>query len=429
MELYMALKQNIRFLYDYYRYGGLLPWLASNLCDFCMPLIYSGFIYLFLAGPEVSIYLLFMLFPLMDSVYVFLNFMRRLPGILFARKIFGDIGVPDPLIKCIQWPNISLKLMDANLLETETDFGAFNAAIDCILIDSFNASIIPNDITDIGIGILRKILHRSIRGNYHVTKGTLVQLVFEILFWPYLVVSRTFALVTKYGPEIYFNPVSLLLRDFRPSMSYRHRGYYELEFETNKRIESLTGIARDFLNEFPSPLLESLGRLVANVAGLPAIYFALTFNVKGLIIVATILLASRTAIGKTSGSYDPCHNYSVLAGKFDLDRDNVQDGLQFFMAEMPRKYYLLAFEILTILLAPIYCIHFLTICGDLQLLLGKKIITIDGSPGIFCSTRNYQHTSYSRSGDSLLNDPWLTRSAMDFEKEFGNVIRRGQDQC
>lgn len=425
----MALKQNIRFLYDYYRYGGLWPWLSSNLCDFCMPLIYSSFIYLFLAGPEVSIYLLFMIFPLMDSVYVFLNFMRRLPGILFARKIYGDIGVPDPLIKCIQWPNISLKLMDANLLETETDFGAFNAAIDCILIDSFNASIVPNDITDIGIGILRKILHRSIRGNYHVTKGTIVQLVFEILFWPYLVISRVFALVTKYGPEIYFSPVSLLLRDFRPSMFYRHRGYYELEFETSKRLGDLTGTARDFLNEFPSPLLESIGRLIANIAGLPAIYFALTFNVKGLIIVATVLIASRTAVGKVSGSYDPCHNYSVLAGKFDLDRDAVQDGLQFFLTEMPRKYYLLIFEVLTILLAPLYCIHFLTICSDLQLLLGKKIITIDGSPGIFCSTRNYQHTSYSRSGDGLMDDPWLTRSAMDFEKEFGSVIRRGQDQC
>lgn len=424
----MTVKQNMRYLYEYYKHGGLWPWLATGICNFTMPLIYGSMLYMFLVGPKISYYLLILIFPAMDSLYMSFWLLRKIPGILFARKVYSDVGVLDEQLKCIKWPNIAAKLMDNGLIENETDFCAFNVAIDCLFIDSFNLGLIPLDITENGIDILRHIVHRSIRGNYNIYKSAVLQTVFEILFWPYLIISRVFAIVTKHGPGIYFKPGSLISRDYRPSMMYRFRGYYELEFEMTRKLSTLRENAQEFLDEFPSPLLESTARFITNISGLLAIYCVLIGHISWLVIIATILVMAGKLSGRASGGYNPCNHFATIADRFELNRDDPQTGLNFLVKEMPRRCYLLFFEFITVVFAPLYCIYFTTIAADLQLLLGKKIVTISGEPGIICSTKNYQHTSYAADITDFIGDPWLAKSTYDFEKEFGATIRRGQDQ-
>jgi len=319
--------------------------------------------------------------------------------------------------------------MDKGIIDHEFDFGSLPASLDAIIIDAFNRGYLRKSISSCEIEVMKGCIHKSIRGNYDMKYAVILRFTAELLLWPYFVFSRLMNLVTHTCPQYYTNPGLLLERGFRPSMHYRYRGYYEFEFETVKRLGSATVDAHKFIAEFPSPLLEASSKLVVGVAGVALLHSVLTYDLHATGIIIAVLMAAGTLSGRQSGGYNPYTCYSTLSEKFDLDPEDPIKGLTFFSDEMPRGAVNLLIEVACILFMPFMCLGLFTATGDLQTLIGKKVVNVSGEPGIFSSTRVYKHTAFD--GDTeltdILIDPWLEKSTIDFRKEYSEMVHRGLD--
>lgn len=421
---------NSRYIYDYYKYGGFYPWLSKSLLGISIPIFYGSMIgYLFFMFiPDYILTLSLLAIPVTKSIHCLFIFLRRLPGMLFARKIFNDINIPDPLIKCTQWPNIAIKLTDKKYFSREREFGSLQASLDCLIIDLYLAGICPTDITDTGIQMIKSIIHRSLRANYHCRYSIIIQCMIEIILLPYNIFSRFLEIALLLAPKFYKEPGSLITRAFRPSIKYRFRGYYELEFDTDAKIMSLEGTARKFLNEFPGQGLEIISEWLSGISGVPLIYFLISWNLQGIIILSSILYIIHSLSPRVSGSYNPGPLYKPIADRFELPRDSPESGLEFLSKEMPRFLVSLFFNMISIIFAPVYCLHFLGIAEDIQSVISKKVVNDNGSPGVICSQREYNHIAFSDPDEGnqtdYLNDQWLSRSTMDFEKEYADILSR-----
>jgi len=400
-----------------------------------MPLVYCCWLYMFAFFDsaalrlDINTYAFLLVLPLTIFLRELIDFCRKLPGFLYARRVYANIDIKDHLLKCTKWPNIASSLMDKGILKYEFEFGSLQASLDCVMIDIFNRNLANKKLSSASLACLKKCIHRSIRGNYDLKYSLLIQFIGEVIFWPYLVTSRLLALFIEICPWVYTNPGWLLQRTFRPSMTYRHRGYYEFEFDTEKKLDEYTSLAQEFINEFPSPTIEAISHILGNIAGLILVYFLYARDVSIITIVISILYSLNSLRGRLSGGYNPYRQYPKLSDKFDLDPDNPVIGLEFFMTEMPRRIFLVIVNIISIILMPFVCLHFFGTATDIQVLIGKKIVTMSGEPGLVFSTRVYRHTAFDGSTEMIdaFIDPWLEKSIIDFKREYADTIARGSD--
>lgn len=427
---------NIRYLYDYYKYGGLLPWIIYNVCNIFMPIVFTGITGYIMTQNHgiIEAYLgnfLFavLLLPVANSVHSFIHFARKIRGMLYAKNVYSSIEVGDNILKCIKWPNIAIKLMDKDIIEHEFEFGSLPASLDAVIIDIFNRGYLRKSISLCEIDVLKNSIHKSIRGNYDIKYSLFVRFAVELLLWPYFVFSRLMNIVTNVCPKFYMNPSLLLARSFRPSMYYRYRGYYEFEFETTKRLNAATESVHKFIAEFPSPLLEACSKLTAGIAGIALLWSIFLRDLHTASIIVGVLFTANMLSGRQSGGYNPYTNYASLAEKFDLDPENPLAGLSFFSDEMPREFWSLLIELFCIIFMPVMCLYLFTVSGDIQALIGKKVINESGEPGIFSSDRVYKHTAFDNETEMIdtLIDPWLEKSIVDFKREFSDMVARGAD--
>lgn len=416
-------------VYEYYKYGGLVPWIIDTITRMITPGIYYAFFYFMIFGTNISIPgLLPIIFPAIETMRMIILFFRKLPLMIMARKSFAEIMIPDHLIRCTHWRNIAIKMAEKRIIETEKDFCVTPGSIDAILIDLFLEKAIPNDITDTSIGILKEIIHRSMRSNSSIKISIAIQTFIEIFTWPYQVFIRTMGLMYIYIPRFYSSFSSVVSRSFIPSIKYRYRGYYELEFDTIIRIEHLQNTMNEFMAEFPNPTVEVTAGIMKHIIGMALVWFFYYWNIKMMMILLP-LLGVVNSIKKVSGSYNPSKNFDVIAQRFELNPDNPVYGREFCLSESDNTLMMIFSEIFTIVFMPLYCIVFFRHANDIQHVTTKRLVPISGVPGFICSNRMYKHVAFIESDDYYFGaDNWISRSTADLEKEYSALIRRVQDK-
>lgn len=412
--------------YEYYKYGGMMSWVANYITDICMPLSYYVLFYLLLPRDcPIIVPMIAAIFPLIESLRATMSFFRKLPGMVTAKKIFNErVGIPDNLIRCTHWRNVAIKLADSKILESEKDFCVSPGSIDSAIIDLFLENSIPDDITTVGIELLKAIVHRTMRNNCSVRISIFIQLTIEVITWPYSLFSRIMNVVTKTLPEVYSDPSILFTKVFRPSLHYRYRGYYELEFDTKIRMAAINKVLNDFLSEFPSPGIDVLFLVAKNIAGVSLVVFIWYWNTKAVILLVTVL-AVLNRRNYVSGNYYPHKTYNDIADRFSLDRDNPIKGRDFCMKESSLFIKVLLDEIFGAVLVPVYCLLLLRYSIDIQSVVTKRLIPINGVPGIICSTRVYKHVAFIESNEYYFGgDNWIYRSTQDLEREYSSLLKR-----
>ena len=425
----MSYYMNAKNIYDYYKHGGLVPWITDSMVKILVPVVYSISIHYFLFGMTLGLVGLVFLVPFFESFRHLLSFIREYKGMMLARKMYNAIQVEDSLLRCIQWPSIAIKMVDSKFLECQHDFGGLRASMDCIFIDLFRSGSIPDDISGPCLQSLRGIIHKSVRSGLSLRVCILIQAFLEMILWPYNIFSKSLEYILLNGPGIWYSPGSLFRREWRVSMKYRYRGYYELEFDTENKMNALGNQARQFLNEFPSPMLESISRAILGLSGLPLIFLILSGKYSIVVSYCTLLYVSNNLLGKVSGSYSPMKIYPNLCSRFSLNPEDFKSGAQFFINEMPRKLWTIFEDMISIFLMPIYILVLLKFSTEIQDTLNRKIYTLSGTPGLFCSDRVYRHIAYSSDLEQsdYLGDDWLNKSMDEYSREYSDLITRDQE--
>lgn len=407
-----------RNLYDYYNAGGLLPYLSDRIVRALLPLVYGAPLFLI----EDSRFWIIFFFPMIESMIHIFRTAKELPGILTAKKMYSLINIPDDLLRCTPRPIVSLKFKGVGIIDDEQDFGSIPGSLDSFMIDISNAGLIPANVPRPVLNVLKMSIHRTLRANMTVKMSLLIQILLELVLWPCRVFGGLLAILVEYVPEFWNNPSSLMRRKFRPSIMYKFRGYYELEFETIGRIKNQEKEIKEFLDEFPSPILESVSKFISGLMVIPAIYLIINgpWSVfSGLVALITILYISNNLTDKHS--YNPGPISGKIAKKFKLNPDDIIGIRDFVLEETNRTFVDIIMSILGIVFMPFFLMSLLQMSQDMMEVISRRVYSLEGTSGLFCSTKDYRHIAYSRQDTDLpqMMDDRLSESLAEYS-EFLN---------
>ena len=401
-----------RYVYEYYRYGGLYPWLAAHISRGVLPItVYWAIGATLFPVPSTAI------IGAVISVVMATRFMwaifRHLPGMQTARRIYSDVSVTDDLLACTPWQTLAIRLVDRGILDVDSSFGGEVESLSRILVDA--SSHLPS--SGLGVAILRRGLHRSLRGAINLRFALFIEAIKEFVMWPFNTLERITEMIVTHLPRLYASPGDVMLRVFSPTVIYTHRGVHEMEFEARVYFDAAETMANDYISQFPSPFLDTIYRIIRVPVLVMAGYFLWCRWFEALVICIIIF----GIVGKVSspGRLDPSILFSEVNKRFRCDdaislRDVLMEKVM-----MRRGWYLIV-ELCAILASPILPLMMMSKASEVYDVALRRVAIIDGDAGMFCSSRVYRHLTMM---DDLRGMSMSTAQMMD---EFDGLMARAE---
>lgn len=355
----------IRHVYKYYQSDGATAYLSSILLDIIRPTCTWALMYwiMTLVLPEnnnaAEYMLISSIIPAIDILITLLSMARKLPNIARASDVLQKIGVPDDFMKCARSTEIAHKLVNADYINHEFEFFGMALAADHILIDLADLGTMSMDTCGNELDILKAYTHRLLMGN----SGGVTFLLYVIrstVMWPFKIVIGLCSWIISHAHYLKDQPSFIIARTWSPWATYKYRYYYETENETDIRLTSAENIAREYLSEFPSPILESFSEWIQWMLGIIALVTLIVSADLRIISVTLVLWAVAKSFGKKKGKvYRPLRVWQDLVGLVNLTSPKDDSVIEYIKARnnlldvFPRKYSLMFFDALYVLLGPI----------------------------------------------------------------------------
>lgn len=400
------IKKLVRYVYEYYRYGGFYPWLASHISRGLLPIAvyWSTHFYVPIPMPIGVIVTAVSVFRCLWAIF------RHLSGMLAARSIYADILVSDDLLTCTSWKVISIKLAERGILDMPSAFGGEKEALSRVLADV--SALLPT--TTMGVDILRRALHRSLRASINLRISLVIEALKEFVMYPFGVLERLSFLLMMNIPLIYSSPSHVVSRVFYPTIIYTLRREHEMEFEASEAFSRIEPMANDYLSQFPSPLLDAVYRLLRVPLFVLAGYLLYIRHFEFL--VPCIVLLGIVSDVSSPGKKDPSALFVEVNSRFRaVDAVALRDCLM--NEHMTRHGIMMAREIVSIFLAPMIALTMISMAAEIYETALRKIIIVDGVDGWLFSTRVYRHVT-------MFDDEGLSRSTRDMMYEFDGLLNR-----
>jgi hypothetical protein len=342
----------------------------------------------------------------------------------FAQRIFRSIDVPDELMKCAKWSNIATKLVDKGYIESEFEFAGMSMTSEHIIMDIVDSDILPIGTTMAVFDLIKDAIHKAIIGGYHIKYAFALLTAVSILFWPYRIITFMMNTFLRYVADIKDNPGILFSREWAPWTRYKYREHYELDHELGARLNKAHILSDEYISEFPSPIIESCATWItwlisiciiilfiekSNYDGYNSLINDMKIRVIALLFIAyTFFRGFRGVEGKL---YNPSRVYTDLCSLMQLEHtmDNPLLAKKAVLDIYRRKYDILIYEFISILIMPIYLAHCAYIWADnIQEIINQNIIVVGNG-----SKKYFIHRA-SRPSDDFAMTNRMQMSFMNF---------------
>lgn len=288
-------------LYDYYYRGGFLTIVLSHILEICslfFGISFMIFIFVLLdwnkilqCGKEndiqdcgeIFIYinptfpnyfcLLFLLFSGVFTVYRIFLFISSYKSVIISRNFFENkLDISSSELQTMKWCNIIKKISVYDKISIED--------ITSIILkkENYIIALINENIINIYQSLYTKQLELNIK--YIILKDTeninkiknikskfivlgIINLFFSIFIFIYLVLYFFISNVD----ELASNKYTLGSRTYTLFAKRKFRNYNEYKHYFNKRLNKSLSYSNEYIKQFPSPLLEIIGKFIGLIAG------------------------------------------------------------------------------------------------------------------------------------------------------------------
>jgi len=403
------IKSLVRYVYEYYRYGGLYPWIAAHISRCILPI--SVFWTIAIIAQHEIIIAVGIIITLVSISRMLWVIIKHTSGMLHAKKIYDDCNLPANLLTCTPWRDVASRLVDKGILDVDASFGGEVESLSRAFVDA--AEYLPTSTTS--LDVLRRSLHRSLRSAIPLRFSLFIEGCKETILWPILTLERLSDIIVNMLPLIYASPREIVAYTFVPTIPFTHRGVHEMHFEATTNFDRLTGDVNAFLAEFPSPLLDTVYR----IARVPFIILAGYFLYHRLFEPLIICIVVFGVISNVSspGRMDPTILFETVNARFRAD-DAVHLKNMLMERYMRRRVIQIIIDIAAIIFAPIMAWSMMSESSIIYDVCLRRISIIDGEVGLCMSTRVYRHVT-------MLEDTrGMTTSEMMMFDEFNGLMGR-----
>lgn len=413
MIYHIMIKGLTRYVYEYYRYGGMYPWLAYHISRGILPISVYWAICLFFYPSMMMMNISGGIITIAAAARFLWVLIRHLPGMRVAMGIYADVAVTDDLLACTPWQAMAMRLVDRGILDVDSSFGGEVESLSRILVD---ASVhLPS--SSVGVGILRRSLHRSLRSAINLRFALFIETVKETILWPFNVLERMTEMIVTHLPQLYSSPGDVMSRVFTPGIVYTHRGVNEMEFEARVYFDALEKDANDYLSQFPSPFLDTVYRIVRVPTLIAAGYFLWCRWFEALVVCIIIF----GIVGRVSspGRLDPSLLFSEVNRRIKSnDAISLRDDLLGKL--MVRRGYFIISEAFSIIIAPLIPLMMMKHATEVYDVALRRVAIIDGDAGMCISSRVYRHLT-------MMDDiRGMTMSNAQMMDEFDGLMARAE---
>lgn len=417
----------IRYVYKYYQSDGATAYLSSVLLDIIRPTCTWAIIYwimtLILQNyfpesqqniPYSDYMLISSIIPAIDVLVTLIIMGKKLPNIARASDLFAKIGVPDDFMKCARSTEIAHKLASADYINHEFEFFGMALASDHILIDLADSGTMQQNICTHELNILKKVICRSLNGSS--TMATfLLYIIRSLLMWPFSIIIGAFSWVISHAHYLKDQPGFIIARSWSPWATYKYRYYYETENETDIRLMSAEMLAKEYLSEFPSPILEAFSEWIQWMLGIIALVTLIVSADIRILSVTLVLWAVAKSFAKKKGKvYRPLRVWQDLVNLVNLTSPKDDSVSEYIKARerlldvFPRKCSMMLSDMLYVLLGPISIIK--------TLYTYSSVITSQIDKNIVRSNDYYIHRSCIPGNMGTFNEDKMLASIMEYSR-------------
>lgn len=398
-----------RYVYEYYRYGGMYPWLAAHISRGILP-IATYWMTILILHPTPHMAIIGAIISIVATARFLWVIIRHLPGMSTARSIYRDVSVSDDLLACSPWQTLAIRLVDRGILDVDGAFGGEVESLSRTLVDA--SAHLPT--TSLGVTILRRSLHRSLRGAINLRFSLFIEAIKEMVMWPFNTLERVTEMIVVHLPRLYASPGDVMLRVFAPDVVYKYRGVNEMEFEARVYFDGLEADANGYLSQFPSPFLDTVYR-IARVPTIIVAGYLLWCRMFETLVVCIIIFG---IVGKVSspGRLDPSTLFEEVNRRFRCDDAiSLRDCLM-ERAMMRRGWYIMI-ELGVILVSPILPLMMMSKAAEIYDVALRRVAIIDGDAGMCMSSRVYRHLT-------MMEDIRCSVSTAQMMDEFDGLMAR-----
>lgn len=428
------IKSLVRYVYEYYRSGGIYPWLATHISRMLLPISVYWTVYVLAVGMWTDVWIGIAIGTILTTIAVarfFIILAKHLSGMMAAMAVYKAAGVGTDIMSCTPWRDVADRLVDRGILDVNSSFGGEVESLSRSLVD-ISAMGLPT--TALGITILRRSIHRSLRGAIPLRFSLFIEAVKEVMMYPINLLERLTDMIISIAPIVYSSPGELMRYTFRHTIVYEYRSAHEMHFEAEAYFDELTATANAFLSSFPSPFLDTLFRIVRVPLIILAGYLLYSRLFEALVFVVIIFgVINKTT---TPGRLDPTATFEVVNRRFKaadaaILRDLLITGRTADHADrqggqrgplMRRKSTNIIYEVVAIFFAPFIALSMMRSSHEMYDVILRRMAIIDGEVGMCTSTRVYRHVT-------MMDDTrgGMTQSEMFMFDELGGLMERGVD--
>lgn len=271
---------DVKYIYEYYKNGGMKSWLVDKISKQLTVLSVGSFFMFFLSFYEFSSghvgyngsiigLLIFLFFGIQCSISSYTEIMKY-NMYNKVRDIYSNIGFKDEQLSHMRWRDIAYKLVENNIIDNEIMIQCSVTCEDNFIIGMVDKGLIIGEtlLSDIHVSFLKRVImeysNKEGRSKNFSQICSRYALISFILIPYFLLHHVTYSLI-KYAIAIYNSPGRLVEMRWTTLGQYKFRHYNELPHEFESRMRNATQCMLRYNSLFPSTIISKIAERIAFV--------------------------------------------------------------------------------------------------------------------------------------------------------------------